>query len=34
MIRRASENDRGRGRGRGEQRDTELGIDVPEFLPG
>jgi len=24
----------GRGRGRGEQRDTELGIDVPEFLPG
>ncbi len=32
-IRRTKEADRG-GRGRGEQRDTELGIDVPEFLPG
>ncbi|HEY2717816.1 MAG TPA: cell division protein FtsZ [Solirubrobacterales bacterium] len=32
MIRRTA--DTGRGRGRGEQRDTELGIDVPEFLPG
>ncbi len=32
MIRRTA--DTGRGRGRGQQRDTELGIDVPEFLPG
>jgi cell division protein FtsZ len=30
MIRRTKDA----GRGRGEQRDTELGIDVPEFLPG
>jgi cell division protein FtsZ len=26
--------DAGRGRGRGERQDTELGIEVPEFLPG
>jgi cell division protein FtsZ len=32
MIRRTNET--GRGRGRGQQRDTELGIEVPEFLPG
>jgi len=31
-IRRTKET--GRGRGRGERQDTELGIDVPEFLPG
>jgi cell division protein FtsZ len=31
-IRRTAET--GRGRGRGERGDTELGIDVPEFLPG
>ena len=31
-IRRTKETPEGRGRGR--ERDTELGIDVPEFLPG
>jgi cell division protein FtsZ len=33
MIRRTNDTKRGRGRG-GERGDTELGIDVPEFLPG
>jgi cell division protein FtsZ len=33
-IRRTAESGRGRAGGRGERRDTELGIDVPEFLPG
>jgi cell division protein FtsZ len=33
-IRRTKDTGRGRGRGRGERQDTELGIDVPEFLPG
>ena len=33
-IRRTKDAPTGRGRGRSGERDTELGIDVPEFLPG
>jgi cell division protein FtsZ len=33
-IRRTKDAPAGRGRGRSGERDTELGIDVPEFLPG